>query len=138
LQAAQQKEAKGWELISCSMDSYEPWYQGKRGMNYNSVGGSQSVLGLMANVGANLVHNAKEITNVILFFRKMGPRDPRPPKLQAELLHAGGFETSSGLVKKIETFMQGKDIVSVTVDSYMPTSFSGSRNEQSYAIIMYR
>ena len=122
------------------MDSYEPWHTGKRGHAYNDVVNDlpSGVLGLLVNVGANLAHNAKEITNVTLFFRKLGSHDPPPSQLQVKLLRAHGLETSSSLIAKATEFMQGKNIVSVTVDSYMPTSMSGSAQEESYAVVMYR
>lgn len=139
LETAKQKERQGWRLISCTIDSYEPYRAGKRGQTYNNnIGDNDSILGLLGNMSANIIHNLKEVTNVTLFFRKLSRNDPRPPTLKMELLTIGRFQFSRTLVDNVTRFMQGKDIVSVTIDSYMPTSITGSTSEKSLAVVFYR
>ena len=143
LNTIRQHEANGQlELISCNFNSYEPFYAGKRGKTlFDSKTNANSVSGFITMLAINTVANAKEITQVSLFYKKK--RSPQYlAEIHAKIFYSHGMETAGMMEERMLNFIEAlgdhHNVVSISIDSYMPTSVSGSRNEHSFGVVFYR
>ena len=136
--ARKEERETGRTLVAVAFDSYESNWTGKRGGRKWKVEKTDGTVDAFLSLGQTLLANAKEATKVTLFFKDAQGHKERRPEVRAHYFEISMWATSSELTTKMLEFMQHRDVVTVSVDSYMPTSLSGSTGEVSYGVVFYR